>query len=65
MAQKKKALKKRHTQISIYAPPLLYDQVVAEAAKRRRKLGPVCMEILHEYFDKGAHDGGSNIAQAS
>jgi hypothetical protein len=63
MAQRRKpaAAPRRNIQIAIYAPPPLYNMVVREAEKRRRKLGPTCEEILWEYFNKGAE----NVRNAS
>jgi hypothetical protein len=54
MAQQKKPPARRPTQIAIYAPPPLYNMVVREAERRRRKLGPTCLQILWEYFEKEA-----------
>jgi hypothetical protein len=61
MAQRKKAAQPRYTQIAIYAPPPLYNLVVREAERRRRRLGPTCMEILWEYFEKSFQKGVDNV----
>jgi hypothetical protein len=42
----------RYTQIAVYAPPPLYNQIAREGVRRRRKLGPTCLEIIREYFEK-------------
>ena len=51
MAGSKKLPYQRNVQIAMYTPAPLYNLVVREAQKRRRKLGPTCMEILWEYFE--------------
>lgn len=48
--QTKGSWRGRHTQIAVYARPVLYNMVVREAAARRRKLGSTVVEILWEYF---------------
>jgi hypothetical protein len=55
LAQRKKPPIRRNIQIAVYAPPPLYNLVVREAEKRRRKLGPTCEAILWEYFDDQVH----------
>ena len=40
------------TQIAVYAEKDLYRKVQGEAQERRRKLGPTCLEILREYFER-------------
>lgn len=39
-------------QIAVYTPPALMRKVEQEAVRRRRRLGPTVLEILHEYFNK-------------
>ena len=51
----------RHTQIAVYARPVLYNMVVREAQERRRKLGSCVVEILWEYF-KQKERGGPKFA---
>lgn len=44
--------KLKTNQIAVYPPDDLRKKIEAEAAKRRRKLGPTVLEILLEYFAK-------------
>lgn len=48
----KKKWRHRYTQVALYTPPLLLQKLKSEAVRRRRKLGPTALEILHEYFDQ-------------
>ncbi len=44
--------KNTYGQIAIYPDEELRKRIEAEAAERRRKLGPTVVEILLEYFAK-------------
>lgn len=55
MAVKKK-WRHRYTQVAVYTPPLLLAKLKGEALRRRRKLGPTVLEILHDYFAKQESD---------
>jgi len=50
----KAAKKNTHGQIAVYPSDELRKKIEAEAAKRRRKLGPTVLEILLEYFARQA-----------
>jgi hypothetical protein len=52
---KKKAYK-RPRQIAVYAPDPLVDKLKVEMLKRRRKMGPCVLDILHEYFKNMNHE---------
>jgi hypothetical protein len=43
---------KRTKQVTLYILPDLLKQIEEEGVKRRRKLGPTVIDILHEYFEK-------------
>lgn len=39
-------------QVTVYLLPELSKKLEREAIKRRRKMGPTVIEILHDYFDR-------------
>lgn len=58
MAKKKPkgTWRSRHTQIAVYAKPVLYNMVLREAQQRRRGTGATVVEILWEYFKQKESD---------
>lgn len=53
--------RKRFRQVALYPEPRLLSRLQEEASRRRRKLGPTVLEILHNYF-KEQEKGGSKFA---